>query len=154
MKIKYILLIDLFTGLYTSFKYFFRKKFTVSYPEKRLIFSDRFRGLFKVELSTCIGCMICANNCPIQIIHIETRDEISADGKKKKVASRFDIDIKRCMFCGMCEAACPSKGSPITLRTKVCELATYERNNELYFNKEKLLKYTDEFKLKNEKKYA
>ena len=42
------------------------------------------------------------------------------------------------MFCGLCEEACPTKPMSIWLTTKTYEIATYERNERLYFNKERL----------------
>src|SRR5205814_10471826 len=53
--------------------------------------------------------------------------------KKLKVLDRYDIDVKRCMFCSLCEEACPTKPKSIWLTTKTYELATYDRNG-LYFN--------------------
>src|SRR5437764_13720938 len=57
--------------------------------------------------------------------------------KKLKVLDRYDIDVKRCMFCSLCEEACPTKPKSIWLTTKTYELATYDRN-DLYFNMQQL----------------
>jgi NADH-quinone oxidoreductase subunit I len=57
--------------------------------------------------------------------------------KKIKVLDRFDIDVKRCMFCSLCEEACPTKPKSIWLTTKTYELASYDRN-DLYFNMQQL----------------
>ena len=42
------------------------------------------------------------------------------------------------MFCGLCELACPTEPRSIWLTTKTYETATYERNEDLYFFKERL----------------
>ena len=71
--------------------------------------------------------------CPIDIIYIADHfEEIEVDGKKKKkkVLDRYDIDVKRCMFCGLCEEACPTEPVSIWLTTKSYETAAYERNEQ------------------------
>jgi len=139
---KNLLLIDFIVGLITSGKHVFRKKFTVEYPEKRLEPTDRFRGMFQYLPQVCNGCTGCARACPIGIIYIDWHWDKTPEGKKKKVIDRYDIDVKRCMFCGLCEEACPLTPVPIRLTTKFYEGATYERNTELYFDMEKLHDYT------------
>lgn len=145
MRLKDLLLIDLIIGLLTSFKHIFKKKFTVSYPYKKLTPSKRFRGFFYLDPSTCIGCNMCWKACPIDIIYIKTHDEQTPEGKRKKVVDRFDINIQRCMFCGLCESACPNGSFKLTLRTGFYEGAVYDRK-ELYFDREKLKNYVQEKK--------
>ena len=74
--------------------------------------------------------------------HLE--DEVRIDpntNKKKKVITRYDIDLKRCMFCGLCEEACPTEPRSIWMTSKTYEGAVYERNEELYFTKDRLLSW-------------
>jgi len=135
---------DLLAGLSITGAYLPRKKFTVQYPEKVLEPTDRFRGMFGYSLERCIVCHLCAKECPIDIIYIRDHQEVDEDpetGKKKKrkVIDRYDIDVKRCMFCGLCEEACPTKPKAIWLTTKTYETATYERDEQLYFSKERLM---------------
>jgi NADH-quinone oxidoreductase subunit I len=145
MKFKDLLLVDLLLGLWTTIKHFPRKKFTVQYPEKKLAVPQRFRGMFRLNVNTCLGCLMCQNACPIDIIHMEVHDETTPEGKKRKVVDRFDIDIKRCMFCGICESVCPNKGKMLTLRTGSYEWAAYERDHALYFDRERLTHAVDEY---------
>lgn len=135
-----LLLLDLFVGIRTTVREFFKPKFTVQYPEERLEPTDRFRGMFRFAYDRCIACKLCAMACPIDIIYIDVHDETKeVDGKKKKikVLDRFDIDVKRCMFCSLCEEACPTKPVSIWLTTKTYELTSYDRG-ELYFNMQEL----------------
>jgi len=135
------LLLDLITGLKTTFMHLFRPADTVEYPEKARTPSDRFRGMFLLDEERCIKCTLCAIECPINIIYIDWHSEKNEAGKNEKVLDRFDLDMKRCMFCGLCEEACPTKPKSIWLTTKTYELSTYERNDALYLDIKKLTKW-------------
>ena len=134
--------VDLFKGLRVTGGYFFRRKETVQYPEQRLEPSDRFRGMFGYDSERCIDCALCAKACPIDIIYLV--DKVERDpvtNKKKKIITRYDIDVKRCMFCGLCEESCPTEPRSIWMTSKTYEGAVYERNEGLYFDKQRLFNW-------------
>jgi NADH-quinone oxidoreductase subunit I len=139
------LVLDLLEGLKTTLRELFKPKVTIRYPEERMEPADRFRGMFRFNYERCIVCKLCAAACPIDIIYIDSHDEMrEVEGKQKKlkVLDRFDIDVKRCMFCALCEEACPTKPKSIWLTTKTYELASYDRN-DLYFNMQQLEYWDD-----------
>jgi NADH-quinone oxidoreductase subunit I len=141
-----IVLLDLFDGLMVTGKHFFKKKTTIQYPEQKKEPSDRFRGMFRLDEERCIKCTLCAIECPINIIFIDWHNEKNGAGKSEKMLDRFDLDLKRCMFCQLCEEACPTVPKSIWLTTKTYELSTYERNEALYLDIEKLTEWDDNVK--------
>ncbi|MBI4234120.1 MAG: NADH-quinone oxidoreductase subunit I [Chloroflexi bacterium] len=96
-------------GFLVTLKNLVRPPFTIQYPEQRQAQHPRFRGEeFVWYEERCTGCASCAKYCPLGIIKIVTSPSENQlqEGEKYRV-DVFDIEIARCMFCGLCVEACP-----------------------------------------------
>ena len=106
--IKSLFLLELLKGMSVTGRYFFRRKFTLNYPEQKAPVSPRFRGLHALRRypngeERCIACKLCEAVCPALAITIEA--EPRDDGSRR--TTRYDIDLFKCIYCGFCEEACP-----------------------------------------------
>ncbi len=82
--------------------------------------SDRYRGLLGYDEPKCISCLLCAQNCPIDVIGVKG---VKIEGRKGKAPTTFSIDYSKCMFCGLCVEVCPTDAVFFTRRF---EGATFE----------------------------
>jgi NADH-quinone oxidoreductase subunit I len=117
---------DIFKGLLITMRnMLFTPSVTIQYPEERRQYSDRFRGMHYIKatngVENCTACMLCPTVCPAECIHIVAGERPD----KEKYPVKFEIDMLRCCFCGMCEEACPKDA--IKLST-IYEMSTTTRD--------------------------
>jgi NADH-quinone oxidoreductase subunit I len=140
--IQSLFLFELLKGLQVTGTYFFKRKFTVQYPEEKAPTSPRFRGLHALRRypngeERCIACKLCEATCPALAITIEA--EVRADGSRR--TTRYDIDLFKCIYCGFCEESCPVDS---IVETGVYEYH-FEAQGENIMTKEKLLAIGDQY---------
>ena len=73
----------------------------------------RTRGVIALVEGNCTVCMLCARECPVWCIHIDSHKEVTpAEGaggrdRSRNVLDRFAIDYSVCMYCSICVDVCP-----------------------------------------------
>ena len=139
---KSLMLLELLGGMWLTFKYTFKPKYTVMYPMEKFPQSPRFRGLHALRRypngeERCIACKLCEAVCPAMAITIES--DVREDGSRR--TTRYDIDLTKCIFCGFCEESCPVDS---IVETHIFEYHG-EKRGDLYFTKDMLLAVGDRY---------
>ena len=127
-----VFLVDLLQGLWVTFRHQHPRNIqTEQYPAQRPKVAERYRGAPRLNINPdngetlCISCNLCALACPENLIVVGwVRDEQT----KRKVLTTFTYDVSRCMFCGLCEDACPVDALELT---QDFELAMYSREGAI-----------------------
>ena len=84
------------------------------------------KGNFMIKIDekkNCCGCTACASICPKECISL-VKDE---EGFKYP-----EIDLNKCVDCGMCKRVCPVISVFDTSETKEAYIAQLKNSNELY----------------------
>lgn len=124
-------------GMKITWRHLFTPAVTIQYPDVKLKLPERARNRLYVNMDDCIGCDQCSMACPVDCITIETLKSTpdvdlgltSVGTKKRLYVPRFDIDIAKCCYCGLCVPPCPTECIKMT---DVYEFSEYERTNLIY----------------------
>ncbi|MDX2472583.1 MAG: NADH-quinone oxidoreductase subunit I [Candidatus Krumholzibacteria bacterium] len=129
-----IYFVEILKGLAVTGKHLVKNIFatddmpTMQYPEEKRVYSDRFRGRHRLTqrddgTPNCVACQMCSTYCPAACIEIVGAEH--PDPTIEKYPLTFDIDLLRCIYCGLCEEACPCDA--IRLDTGIYEIAADSR---------------------------
>jgi NADH-quinone oxidoreductase subunit I len=131
--LKTVFLVDLLQGLWVTFR---NQKpslvVTEEYPRERPPVAERYRGAPRLNVhpesneTLCIACNLCALACPERLIVVGA--ERNEETRRKELTT-FTYDVSRCMFCGLCEDACPVDALELT---QDFELAYFTREGAIW----------------------
>jgi NADH-quinone oxidoreductase subunit I len=112
---------------------------TLQYPKEAIPTPKIGRYRLHNDINDCIGCGQCVRACPISCIYMETIKVLpedfavcgkTSDGQQKKFwIPVFDIDVAKCMTCGICTTVCPTE---CLVHTEVSDFSEFDRSNFLY----------------------
>ncbi len=108
-----------------------RKETTEEYPDRLSArtaedLPGKSRGMLYNDIQKCSGCRFCSDVCPVDCIYIETEQ---GPEKNTSWVAVFDIDNSRCVFCGLCVEACPTKSLQ---HTRQYEGSVYKLESMIY----------------------
>ncbi|WP_096185859.1 NuoI/complex I 23 kDa subunit family protein [Evansella halocellulosilytica] len=104
----------LLKGFGVTLNYFRKKKFTIQYPDEKVIMPERFRGIHRFFPDKCIVCDLCVKVCPTDVITLTGKK--SEENPKKKVIDTYNIDFQGCILCDFCTEVCPTDAIVMTAR--------------------------------------
>ena len=112
---------------------------TLQYPHETIPTPANGRYRLHNDIDNCIGCGQCDRACPLGCITIQTikvaPDDLASCGKTKDGQQKrfwvpvFDIDVAKCMTCGICTTVCPTE---CLAHTPVADFSEFDRSNFLY----------------------
>ncbi|MBV9948617.1 MAG: NADH-quinone oxidoreductase subunit I [Myxococcales bacterium] len=118
---------------------------TISYPEQKRPYPDRFRGIHRLTTRAdgsvrCVACLCCSTACPAQCIHIEAGEYAPGDPRRgyERFPVKFVIDELRCIFCGYCVEACPCDA--IRMDTGM-HAVPYDSRDQFIYDRDLLLSF-------------
>jgi formate hydrogenlyase subunit 6/NADH:ubiquinone oxidoreductase subunit I len=102
-------------GMMVTLRWLGKKNITASYPKEHLPVQDRFMGFpgllwdETAEEPFCTGCMVCVRECPTQCMTAIMHDNPNAaegTSHRRKIIETFEINLNRCILCGICVDVC------------------------------------------------
>lgn len=113
--IKKVFFVDFLKGLRVTLGYNVSRSITERYPdEEKWVPYRLFRGVHRLwrdeqGRELCVACELCSRICPTDCITVIPMEDDTGRGIADRVPRVWDVDLSRCLFCGYCEDACPTR---------------------------------------------
>ena len=78
----------------------------------------------RCQSEVCVGCTFCARTCPDYAIQVERIDDPG-----ERSLTRYELDLTKCCFCGLCAEQCPTDA---LCHTGQYELSFYHRDLAIF----------------------
>ncbi|MBI5232265.1 MAG: FAD-dependent oxidoreductase [Coriobacteriales bacterium] len=85
----------------------------------------------RCQSGACVGCTFCARTCPDYAIQVDRIDDPGG-----RCVTRYDLDLSKCCFCGLCAEQCPTDA---LRHTGQYELSFYTRD-VVVFDRDQMLR--------------
>ncbi len=85
----------------------------------------------RCQSEVCVGCTFCARTCPDYAIQVQRVDDPGG-----RALTRYDLDLSKCSFCGLCAEQCPTNA---LCNTGQYELSFYRRDL-MVFDRDEMLR--------------
>ena len=137
-----IFFVDLVKGLLVTLGYALSPTISERYPdEEKWIPYRRFRGVHRLwrdeeGRELCVACELCSKICPTDCITVIPMEDDTGRGIADRVPRVWDVDLSRCLFCGYCEDACPTRAVRLG---REYEYATYDLESTVLHVQELLI---------------
>ncbi len=96
----------------------FHRPATEKYPFERRTPPPRLRGMLTWDRESCVGCGLCAQDCPANALEVFVLDR-----KEKRIVLFYHPD--RCTFCAQCVHSC--RHGSLEMSSEEWELAALSR---------------------------
>jgi len=108
-------------GFSITLRHLFRRPITEVYPEFKRALPERSRARIILTRDPdggerCVACFLCSAVCAVSCISMEAAER--EDGRR--FAPWFRINFARCIYCGLCEEACPTLAIQLTPDYETC----------------------------------
>jgi NADH-quinone oxidoreductase chain I len=113
--IRKVFFVDFLKGLRVTLGYNVSRSITERYPdEEKWVPYRLFRGVHRLwrdeqGRELCVACELCSRICPTDCITVIPMEDDTGRGIADRVPRVWDVDLSRCLFCGYCEDACPTR---------------------------------------------
>jgi len=138
-------IITILASMKVTASHLFVPSVTLQYPyEKKKLpgwqgSADKVFSRHKIEcnMDDCIGCLQCARACPVECISIETIKALPGEdlgktttGNPKRLwVAKWDINMEKCCFCGLCIHPCPTNCIHMTDNY---EFSAFDKEEHMY----------------------